>query len=658
MPEITRAFTNFLAGELTYHEAIEGGEYTAQEMVNLRAGSNGELRQRNVIVPRGIEQSANITGLAASQDRLFYIQAEGQLFWRNKERLNQRDIFIQIKGRRRNPADGVKVGTGLSGRLSLIHQFEDFHIITSEGTDQGYWIDLREETLVAYPLGFDPPTFTPTAKAIKVEGQGAFPTGFPRVVYRFTYIRDIRTADDLALGKELPDEPFAEIESNPSPPLLMSGATAPGQNIVLIEGITFPNDDGLERGIAVYRSRGISERELNRGATTINDEDLDFRRVGFYTGIPQAPGANPPGRTELANFTDSMNDAARATQKALRFDNDRLPSTVKSFCFFNDIVWAPNQTELRYSDVRSGELVTWAYPKVNSVRQPVETTFAQPYRNQLLWGGRDGLWRLTGTTEYNFDINRLSNLGPLHGYAAIATEDVMGYISMSGMHLSDGISTTDISDPLDGYFENREPIDGTVTFFPNGQSLWSLTFAELDGTLSYKTFLRGKQWTQWDGLRIAQSANFTETEITGDTTTKVLIVENIRFTREIQWENINGTQDGMNFQERLPIAWRWRSQRLDWEAEGIAATIKKFTKLIIQGKADYQREGKTQPIHVTFRIYDETNSIQQVIEETTLDRPNLYKTQVPIQRRGMAIDFEIAGKGNVDIRSLVLQGTV
>ena len=46
----------------------------------------------------------------------------------------------------------------LSGRLSVIDSFKTYAILTSEGKDRGFFIDIRDEkNLKAYPLGFDAP---------------------------------------------------------------------------------------------------------------------------------------------------------------------------------------------------------------------------------------------------------------------------------------------------------------------------------------------------------------------------------------------------------------------------------------------------------------------------------------------------------------------
>ena len=669
MTEIRREFTNFQAGELTYHEAVEGGDYTAQEMINLRADTNGALRQRHGIIARGhaFPEGLHITGIAASKKILLLIRSDGLLFYRNNRRLNQITLPINITGRGTR-SDGRRNHTGLNGRLSIIEDYgNEFYIITSEGTDQGLWIDLRDpDNIEAHQLGFNPPLFEASITPSEYSGQQGIAGGLPNYFYRFTYVRDTRTPADIANGVPIDEEPFNNVESNPTPAIYAASTATRGQNGYKIEGIKFPNSDGLERAIAVYRSRPIGTRELQSGRIDAEDEALDYRRVGIYPPprdiVDVTPGGVPPGRTEPAIFDDFMSEEVRTEQELLRFDNNRMPSTVKSFTLYNDLIFAPNRDELRYSELRFEGLALWAFPEKNSIRRPVDAQFASAYRDMLLWGGRNGLWRLTGGTEYNFAVDRISNVGAIDGYAHATTEDVLGYITPAGMHFSDGVSTSLLSEPLKAHFENSKPVRGAVTFMPDGRTLFSIVFAQLDGSLTRKTWMRDRQWQQWTDIAIEQSTQFNVTEITGDTITQLLITENTQFIREVLWQNTEQTRDGKNETERELIKWSWRSQRLDWIAQGIATEIKRFTELLIMGKAnsEIETETGTQPAKVTviFTIYDAENDTTTVTKEVTLNRPHLYPVRIPIRKRGIAIDFEIQGQGYCDIRSLCIKGSV
>ena len=205
------------------------------------------------------------------------------------------------------------------------------------------------------------------------------------------------------------------------------------------------------------------------------------------------------------------------------------------------------------------------------------------------------------------------------------------YISPAGLHATDGISTADISEPLQSYFENQTPIRGNVLFLPNGHTLFSVVFQRLDGSLNRQTFIRARQWLQWKDLEVEQSANFEQVNITGERTTESVIVEETPYIRNILWNSVQGIYDGRGGEaiaDLPPIAWSWKSQKLDWERDGLAARRKKFTELIIEGKADTEINDEVQPITITFTIYDTQNDTITVTAEKTLERPHLYKTRV------------------------------
>ena len=670
MPELTRTFNNFEAGELTYHQSIEGGELTAQEMLNLRVNTTGELRQRHSIRATLQPNENNITGIASAQSRLFFITDTGKLFYRNNQRTGQKDTEIPIHGRPRiitetNPQGEIDE-THLQGRISIIYEYKDFILITSEGIDQGYWIDIRkEDDIKAYPLGFNPPDFTVKAIPQNTGGTGTFLDGVT-IFYRFTYIRDTRTPTEIRQGilpeaepEDIPFdeaqdenpiiEPFFNVESNPSQPILVD--IPRDASFIRLQGIKFPNPDGLERGIAVYRSRAITTEELERGETG-EGRTLDYRRIGFYeTLINPPPGSNPPAREEIAAFDDHITEDQRSDQPTLRTDNDRMPSKVQQFTLYNDRIYAPNRDELRYSDLRFGNPTHWAFPKTNAIRRPVDARFASTYRDMLLFGGRNGTWRVVGNPPLP-DITRISTLGAIDPYALTTTEDVFGYISPAGLHLNDGVQTQDISEPIQAHFENQAPTRGNVLLLPNGHSLFSVEFAKLDGSLNRQTFYRGRQFTQWADLNIEQSARFDQAEVTGDIKTIALIAEDTAQIRQILWDNNDGTIDSINTtDEPTPISWKWKSHKLEFEAERLQEKRKKFTKLMIQGHAE-------NPVTTTFTIYDTNGNTQTLEKEVSLTREYLYNTVIPIQRIGIAIQFEVKGTGDVAIDNMTLKGNI
>lgn len=639
MPEIQRLISNYTPGELTYHEAVEGGELTAQEMLNLRADTNGALRLRHGIFARGTEQQNDITGIAASDERLYYITTNGQLFYRNNDRSNQSDTEIPIRTETGSPSN-------LNGRISLIYEYEDFDILTSEGEDQAYWIDIREtDNIQAYNLGINPPVSGSLTAQPGVFGQIADneramgyavpedqdPQGQRRYQfhYKMTYVRRHDKGVLLSRLEEVP--PFYGMESQPGDPV--SVLLSREQNAVTLE-ITHSIDPQVTGAIIYRRAEFIGTSEFRQIQT-----DSFGRAEAYY--IPKSQE-----RVIDVTLREDISDG-----EVLSENNERMPATVKAFALYRDLIFAPNTTELRYSDVRFDGLALYAFPEENSINQPVRCVFAEAYRELLLFGGRDGLWRLTGGTEHEFVIDQVSNLGPVDAYAVTKTEDVFAYVAPNGIFMSDGVATQSISDPLDAHFENREPIRASCIFLPNGNSMFSIIFTELDNSLTRLTFFRARQWQQWKGLTPEQATRFIEKEITGDPANKVLICERTSTTREILWENITQTHDGTTLTERQDIAWSWRSQRYDFAQEGLAQERKRFTKLVILGKIDGN-------ITVTFTIYDDQNNKRELVITREATRENLYEVQIPIRDIGYAIDYKIAGEGDVDIRSTCIKGRI
>lgn len=666
MPEIKREFNNFTPGELTYHEAVEGGELTAQEMINLRADTNGALRQRHAIIAKGVDNDVTITGIAASNRHLLFIDESGRLFMQTS---NGMPTNVPINN---SP-------TKLSGRLSLISEYNDFYIITSEGEDQGYWIDIREgETPTAYNLGINPPMLTyqqfpidPTNDP-EIAAQGGFREladdkkfvgdldGFPNntiyFVYKITYVRKTQEYIEGLPSEEQEPIPFNGTESEASEDIVIS-INRTYQHIAFVWNIPLELDPQIT-GFHLYRSYVLEyhpdtvfqKPEFRRVKMDLPGNSKSLADPYYYRLQPDDFGSTVrvEDRTIVAEWSDG---------EPYNEQNQRLPSTVKSIILHNDLIFAPNGSELRYSDLRDGIPVHSAFPEKNSINQSVNCTFAAAYRNLLLFGGSDGLWRLTGGTEYNFTVDRISNLGPIDGFAGTTTEDVFAYITPSGIYLSDGISTQSISNPLDFHFKNRQPIRGAIAFLPNGNIIFSIVFTELDGSHTRKTFFKARQWQQWRDIHLEQSARFNKIN-----TTKVLIAEDLNFIREILWENTERGQDSTTDTTHENIRWSWQSQRLDFALEGIATKRKRFTELIIHGKADATIvvDGIRQiaPITAIFTIYDTYNNTETFTVQVTMINPHLYPTRVPIQRYGIAIDFKIEGQGNVDIRSLILKGIV
>ena len=124
---------------------VEGGEGYAADIENLRVDQDGFLRLRDAFEAVGVTtETEAITGVAATANFLFVLRANGKLYV---------SLFDSLDSE--TEIEGVE---DLEGRISVVSPASTYAILTSEGGDQGYWIDLREgEGLAAHPLGIDAP---------------------------------------------------------------------------------------------------------------------------------------------------------------------------------------------------------------------------------------------------------------------------------------------------------------------------------------------------------------------------------------------------------------------------------------------------------------------------------------------------------------------
>ena len=132
---------------------------------------------------------------------------------------------------------------------------------------------------------------------------------------------------------------------------------------------------------------------------------------------------------------------------------------------------------LVYSDFDFGNLKLWAFPTRNAIRRsrPGRIDFVAEHREVLLFGGRDGLYRLTGVDPSNFNSDEISRTGPLDGYSWNATINALGYIGENGFYLTDAAETQYVSKiVLDKFFENKRARRGTMLFFSDDTFLFSV----------------------------------------------------------------------------------------------------------------------------------------------------------------------------------------
>lgn len=187
---------NFSQGLHTKPARIENGERYAADIENLQVDNDGFLRLRaNIGAVGPTENTAIITGVAATATHLFLLRADGTLYVRPVDDLETEERIHNAEN--------------LEGRISVVAPASTYVILTSEGKDQGYWVDMRAETgLLARPLGLEPPA-SDTIEVVQTvppldEDYDAL------VVYTFTYVREFKAGSN----KVPPEELFNGMESD------------------------------------------------------------------------------------------------------------------------------------------------------------------------------------------------------------------------------------------------------------------------------------------------------------------------------------------------------------------------------------------------------------------------------------------------------------
>ena len=594
--------------------SAKGVDVYPQDMVNLRVDRWGHLRLRPII--QGFEMlsvgdlapiGVHITGVAASADKLFWLRSDGKLF--------------VIDGL---PGDPIEI-TGvenLEGRISVVAAFETFVILTSEGTDHGYVISL--ETNEAEPLGI---TFEEISglggitHISRVRADGELDSGV-FYYYKFSFVRD------GIVGEEESQLSVGRIAVN------ITGASA--TNVLSFDDFPAVSTDYNVRGMNVYRALG----SYVNGQVQVDDSR--YYRVGFWENSANL------GMLDDLTFSDDGTVALTVNVP----ENTFLPETVSQLEVFNGRLFVPDGDELRYSDVRVGEPVWFAFPARKSIRTGTRIDFCAAYRGLLLFGGEDGLYRLTGDSEYNFDHDRISARGPVSSDAWAVLDKFFGFVGVDGLYLTDGTEAPEIAPQLDGFFNRYRVEDGIVGELPNKVSFWGVRRRSADDETDTVFFVsKENDWTRLDGTTIEQyvSVNLDGEGMRG------IVADGHRAPRILDWVVSDDTEDAvltyssgnMTMTTHEDIDWVWESQQLAWDSRGLGAEMKSFRELRISGEAD-------SPVTCTFYFDNAT----PFVETVTLDRlgdARLDPYRIRLGHRAFACRFKLSGDGNVLIRALALE---
>ena len=605
-------------------DAGDGAESYAQDMVNLRVDRWGHLRLRPAIRALQMHEAGDIapeglaiTGVAASANALYWLRSDGKLFCVG-------DI----------PADPFEIRNvdNLSGRLSIVSRIGDDNltILTSSGSDQGYIIYNN----IAEPLGIIPPK---ESDFIIELGSGSVALDDEYTFYRLTFSGEGATGE------------------------LESGSFR--YAVRLRQTLGVGNQQDLLDAGSYYISFELQEKPVDLRITHLNiyrsaeryadenalDSQIQYHRVARLN-ISQNAGNYPQDffDKKLKTDVDVSNPLV---------DNSNLPTSVSQITLFNDRLFGATGDELRFSEVRNGVPFWHTWPVINSIRTGSRIDFCAAYRGMLLFGGADGLYRLSGTSPANFRYDQISARGPVSPHAWGVLDNAFGFVGADGLYLTDGTAAPEIAPQLKGYFNRYEVEGGLVGMFPNKASFWAVWRRNkaTDAVDAVYFVNDGGDWVRVvkgsDATAIRQyaSVKFDGLPITG------VIADQQRAPRLIDWVVDDASVDGItHYTGGTPveedIAWSWESQELDWNAQGLGEQMKVFTELDISGTAEND-------VIVTFYVDDRAPVTKTVrLDRAAHDR--FHPVRVRIDRRGFGCRFKLEGTGAVTLRGLQMKGWV
>lgn len=664
--------------------AGEGSERFAREVTGLRADGEGHLRPRAAIQQLGDTHRHAVTGVAAAQEYLLYLIADGTLWIRFKATPeHHQEIQFQT------PIDG-SLASPMRGRISIVGDYADFAIVKGTGGSP-FWIDMRQGAdtyLYAYRLGLEPPTFYPSAQFKDVgETHSVLRPGM-FLFYRWTYVRafgadkfKIRDGEYYREG-----ELFSYVESNPSPawgfvragiPRLRDVVDGDGNEVTTISSVSQPNDaidflkflhsdDPQVTGIMLYQSEEVPAVGGD-AVPRINVESLTYRRVSYI----------PKGETTYTSGQPAT-PAAWPDNVRMRTDNDVLPETERIY-LYNDRIFCPTPEGLRFSDIDGTELRLWAYPEVHAISRAGVKDLVS-HRGVLLFGGPTDFHSLAGTSPYDFVVNRLGSVGPVSSHAMHVLQDSVAFVGAAGFYATDGAAVQKLSGALDAEFEDYHVTGGHCHLLPDDTWLFVIQQAQSVGRPRQLVYHFDNGWFRWSQIGFRQMVRWDTGKV------RVMVADESRALRELQWNltSIEADEDAADVNDL--IDWSWESERLNFGDE----RLKQFRELQIEGQALSvvpQREarwGLTRGAETLRRAYawrlgnqvfalgdslwgsastaarvrltvwlDDERPRYEVFE---MRREDVRPLRIPLNRKGKAIRFRLEGRGHLHLKALTLIG--
>ena len=688
--------------------AGEGAESYARDAAGVRVDGNGFLRPRIAFRQFGDTGEFAVTGVIAGEDYLMTLRSNAALTIRFAQ---NPDLELPIVFD--TPSD-------LAGALSLVSEYADFAIIKAQGGTP-FWIDMREESTETYlhanRLGIIPPPVTARNSYGKA-GVGEYTTydedgtayryepvilkGF-LYFYRLTYVRaQGSSASAIRDGNYLHEGfLFSGMESNPSPVMgfysadpdvnlredivdndgvkvqritRIGGATRlvrddnvlnpvfTANDLVAFHGLP-QSDDPQVTGIMIYQSEPVEVE----GDGRVNVDALQYRRIAYL----------PRGVTDAV--TQQVGTEERwPDQPLMRFNNDVMPDSQRMH-LYNDRIFVVTAEGLHYSDIDGTVLRHWAFPKANAIRRSGVLDLVA-HRGVLLFGGPTALHSLTGTSAFNFVVNRLGALGPVSAHAMQVLIDSVAFVGASGFYATDGINVQKISQALDKEFDGYTSTYGHCHQLPDDTSIFVAQQRHEVERPRRVTYHFDEAWFSWPRFNIHQIATWQLPDA------RVMMADQTFAVRELLWKVTTDIADDDAMDSEDYIDWHWQSQRLNFGSED----LKSFRELQIQGQAlslvparetrwDVNTGDSTVasgfvwrmggdivtiggetwgsaevPVRVRLTVWIDDGPPSYHVFEMTRDE---YRPlRIRLNRKGRAIQIRLEGRGHLILKSLRIVG--
>ena len=431
----------------------------------------------------------------------------------------------------------------------------------------------------------------------------------------------------------------------------------------LIDGFTHSTDPQVT-GINVYRSIFLRKTEIDpdldddelavitennaafdrllvlarRSDPNLNIATLLFRRVAyiergntdpFYDGVDEEglPYIEVVGE-ERQRYTWNANPPVKPGFNA------RLPKEAKSLEYHNDRLFAPTGDSLVYSDIEFGSIRPWVFLPTDVVKRirPGRLDFARSFREVLLFGGRDGLFRLEGIPE-NFSQDDISRIGPLDAYAWSATKNTLAFVGENGFYSTDASTVEYLSDmSLDTFFKSKRARRGIVLFFSDNTFLFSVGLQPVEGGDVEDYIFRYEKgfWTRWADQSIVQAT------VSGEDWSQYWIApEDGARIQELEWNEENNDDE---------LEWSFTSNWISGRRAGVQNIAKQFQEFLISA------QGGTEMMLETWTNKDSEPRIRMFTS-----RDDTYYQRIPIQRYAELLRFRLSGVGPLQIRGIQIE---